>query len=358
MDNVNLSGANLRKANLRKAKLRGALLREADLTGADLSGADLSCREYFNTYGARLMFNRMMFVDHPWEKAEQLYNEFSENSIKIHESLYEEATGEEYAGSNFWLPRRTILNRADLFMANLSDVNFYGADISEANLKEANFLNANLSLTSIHKSVLIKANLNGATMLRADFSGANLSGVSLDDCNFSRWIIKDITCTHIFRYGKRFDYAEGEFEKSFSQFENIIELILNAPCSDFTHYTGKIVANLLNEKYGEAVVFFKGQEAISNGSTQHKYLSFADKNRTAEIQRKMSEIQQKVDSIYNSVDAKQGSKDIFGLPEEAVLIPGVLVARPKEIYSKLNERFLTLSPVLQKVIESIQHIIQ
>ena len=59
------------------------------------------------------------------------------------------------------------------------------------------------------------------SLVIANLSGADISGAEMKDINASRWIIKDIKCTHIFIDGEKVDYVEGEFEKAYTGIKNI-----------------------------------------------------------------------------------------------------------------------------------------
>jgi hypothetical protein len=63
-----------------------------------------------------------------------------------------------------------VKSRANLYGANLSCANLYGADLSGANLSRANLYGANLS-----RADLSGANLYGANLSRADLSGHKLA---------------------------------------------------------------------------------------------------------------------------------------------------------------------------------------
>ena len=76
--------------------------------------------------------------------------------------------------------------RADLYGANLSRANLYGADLYGANLSRANLYGANLSRANLSRADLYGADLSRADLSGADLSGANLSGADLSRADLSR----------------------------------------------------------------------------------------------------------------------------------------------------------------------------
>ncbi|MBI4798602.1 MAG: pentapeptide repeat-containing protein [Desulfarculus sp.] len=229
---ANLSGANLSRAylgmanlgnaNLCMAKLRGANLSGANLNGANLSGANLSLAD----------LSRADLID------------------------------ANLCGANL---RQADLRAAKVWSADLTRVDLNGAKISHADLIGANLSGANLRQAYLSTSSLISANL----------SGADLSGAYLDDANLSGWIIKDVICTHIMQRGQRIDFAPGEFEKKYTWLESVAEVMLRLPLSDLTLYAGPLMAQAVNQAHGQAVVQFKGVEALSDDTTSLKFVLFA-----------------------------------------------------------------------------------
>ena len=155
------------------------------------------------------------------------------------------------------------------------------------------------------------------------------------------------------RYGDRIDYADGEFEKRYTQIENIIEVIWIAPFSDLTHYTGKFIEWMINAKYGDAVLLFKGQEALSDKTTQQKFMGFAEQEKLDEIQRQIKVVEQKLNPVLKEISINKKPKNPIDINEE-IEIAKALVVRPKEIVRVFNDKFMTMSPVLQQIFLAIQ----
>lgn len=259
--------------------------------------------------------------------------------------------------------REAQLHLTNLVHADLIGVNLVGANLREANLSGADLSGAELKGVNLREAVLYSADLSGAILRRADLSEAKLinaflseadiSGAHLEDANISRWKIEGIKCAHVFRNGKRIDYAEGEFEKKHTQIEGIIEIILDAPFSDLTQYLGKIIERLSNDKHDGNTILFKGQEALSDSNTQLKFLSFADSEKLDEIQRKIEALPEKINPFIQEVFASNEPKSPIGIKDEVDFFKA-LVVRPKEIQRVLNERYMTMGPLLQKVVQAIQ----
>jgi uncharacterized protein YjbI with pentapeptide repeats len=324
LSHADLSRAKLCRANLSNANLASADLRCADLTEADLTNAHLACIIISESFGMELK--------------EEILNEKVRNRLR-----------------SFHFSFLTKLNQSKLCRANLRGANLSGVDLTGANIAFADLHGVNLTSAIIINSRLIKANMKRAIMIGADFSGSDMSGVCLDECNFSNWIIKGVTCTHIIRNGKRIDFTEGGFEKAFTSIEQTVELILELPFSDIGYYTGRIIEEAINQKYGEGTIILKGQTAISSSSTQYEFINFGDTKQLDEIQIQLSVLQDSLRPVIEQALENNKQKSIIGISDEiGVPLTQGLVVRPKEISQRLNERFMTMHPFLQKIIMTVQ----
>jgi uncharacterized protein YjbI with pentapeptide repeats len=77
-------------------------------------------------------------------------------------------------------------SRANLYGADLSRADLYGADLYGADLSRANLYGANLYGADLSRANLYGANLYGANLSRADLSGADLSRADLYGADLSR----------------------------------------------------------------------------------------------------------------------------------------------------------------------------
>jgi uncharacterized protein YjbI with pentapeptide repeats len=264
---ANLKGASLSGADLIEANLAQAILREADLSEADLRGANLN--------GAVLR-----------------------ESILDSASLYEASLRDaNLVGASL---SKALIKRADLAGADCSRANLFSADLEEADLTGANLAEANLSgsrlvRAKLTRASLVKANLQGADLTGADFTGANLEGANLqdstlkwsvlkqanlscanltgayvEDANLGEWAIKGAICTYL-RSGSGKEitrFSEGEFEKRFSFFKEISELVLRIPFTISAVCVGKLIAQSTNAVLGSEVICLKGVEALAQDSTK------------------------------------------------------------------------------------------
>jgi hypothetical protein len=101
---------------------------------------------------------------------------------------------------------------------------------------------------------------------------ANINGSCLIDANLSKWIITDITCTHIFQARgegtHRMDFEPKEFEKRYTYLEHIAEIILKMPLTETIGFIGSFIARSINHLEKSPVVAWKGTEALSDGDTK------------------------------------------------------------------------------------------
>jgi uncharacterized protein YjbI with pentapeptide repeats len=289
---ADLSGAILVNADLRETSLIGTTLKKTNLKGASLGGADL--------IGANLAQAILREAD--LSKADlreaNLHGAVLREGILDSASLYGANLKEaNLVGASLG---KALLKRADLANADLSRANLFSADLEEADLSGANLADANLSGSRLVRAKLngasfVKANLHGADLTGADFTGANLEGANLqdstlkwsvlkqvnlscanltgaclDDVNLGEWSIRGVICSYI-RSGSEREitrYGEGEFEKKFSFFKEISELVLRIPFTLSAVAVGKLITQSTNKVLGAEVICLKGVEALAQDCTK------------------------------------------------------------------------------------------
>ena len=185
------------------------------------------------------------------------------------------------------------LHGADLYHANLSEVNLHRAKLSGANLftadlRESDFSEADLHSANLGRTDLSGANLSDADLSDADLHGANLGGAKLSGAHLSRANLRDA----------------------------------NLNGADL-HTANLILADLRETDFSEANL---GYTVLANVD-----LSAA---KGLETVRHEAPSTIGVDTIYRS----QGKiPEVFlrgaGLPDEFIAYIGSLVGRPIEFYS-------------------------
>jgi uncharacterized protein YjbI with pentapeptide repeats len=290
--------ASLRKANLIGANLRGFYLIGADLSGAILVNADLretsligTTLKKTNLKGASLRSAGLIGAN----LAQAILREADLSKADLRE-----------ANLNGAVLREGILDSASLFGASLKDANLVGANLGRALLKRADLANVDFSRANLfgadlevraklNQASLAKANLHGADLTGADLTGANLEGANLqdstlkwsvlkkanlscvnltgsylEDANLGEWSIKGVICSYI-RSGSEKEitrYGEGEFEKRFSFFKEILELVLRVPFTLSAVCVGKLIMQSTNAVLGSGVICLKAVEALPQDSTK------------------------------------------------------------------------------------------
>ena len=288
------------------------------------------------------------------------------------------------------------LSHTNLIAANLSQVNLIAANLSQANLSQANLIHTNLivadlsqanlrgadlSMADLREANLSRADLRGADLRRANLSGADLSGADLSgaylmganlsytnlsccdilranitDTNHHKWNIKEVKCTHVIWNDKLIDYTNpDDFEKFFAEIKNTVEIFLDMPFSDLAYYTGLIIEQAINRKYGEGSLRFKGQTAISDNTTKFEFISFSASDVFSKIKNIVSELQNQLKLVITKTKSKSEHQNPFGLKSE-IDIPfncGTLVTRPKDLERVLIKRYAQCHPLLQNIIHTI-----
>lgn len=203
------------------------------------------------------------------------------------------------------------LSMATLSMATLTWAKLNGADLSKAYLVRARFDHADLQY-----AILSDVELGGSSLISANLSRADISGARMKDVNTSRWIIKGIKCTHIFRDDKRIDYAESEFEKAYTQIESIVEMIIDAPFSELTYHIGRFIENAVNKRFGEGALMLKTQAALSKDVTKYEYVSFKEEDELHEIINILTILQKELKPVIEDAKSKNEPKPVFNIKEK------------------------------------------
>lgn len=134
--------------------------------------------------------------------------------------------------------------------------------------------------------------------------------------------------------------------------------LLNA---DLTHYTGRIIEKIINEKFGDGSLMFNRHEVFSNidnqEQTKQKFIAF-DEKKVNDIQDQVSKFGDKLNHIFREIRDQKKAKGHIGFKDEIdiPLIPG-LILRKGEIEKTFNDKgpedikgFSKLSPLIQKTI--------
>lgn len=258
------------------------------------------------------------------------------------------------------------LIQTNLIVADLKEANLRSANLREADLREANLRRANLSGADLRGANLSGANLNGADLRGTDLMGANLSHTNLCGSDISRsnitginhhkWNIKEVECTHVIWDDKLFNCSKSDdFEKAFAEIKNVVGMLLDMPFSDLTYYTGIIIEQAINRKYGEGSLHLKGQFAISHNTTKLEFISFSASDIFSKIKNLVSKLQNQLKPVIEETKAASVHQNSFGL-KSVIGIPfscGTLVTRPKDLGQVLNKRCTQCHPLLQNIIHTI-----
>ncbi len=365
LSEADLCGADLSGADLCGADLSGAILSKACLSWANLSKADLISANLSKAILNRANLSKAILGVANLSKAN--LNEANLRRAFLYKADLIEAD-----------LRKADLRKADLRKADLSNVNLERASLKGVNLEAANLKGVNLREINLSESDLSGADLRGAFLFRtnliksdlrrADLSGADLSYAKLNKCSISgatlygantyKWEIKGIICTHIFKEEKRIDYAEDEFEKAHTYIESVVEMILNAPYSFFTHFVGNTIEKSINEKYGKDAFRLVGQKAISDNETKLEFVNF--KEDIEEIKKDILALPEKLKPAIEGIKDECGSPDIIGL-KHRIDIPftmNLLEFRPKKEEKELIKRYAESPSWLKNIIQVIQNTIK
>jgi hypothetical protein len=146
--------------------------------------------------------------------------------------------------------------------------------------------------------------------------------------------------------------------------ENTIEIILDLPFSEIGYHTGRIIEEAINQTYGEGSVLFKGHSAISDDNTKFDFISFSPENEFKEIKNKLdripSEIEEKITELLNDEKAEEEDRRLIRFKDEfeVPLTKGLVKVSTNEMARRMNERYMKMHPILQKIVTAVQAAIQ
>jgi hypothetical protein len=223
------------------------------------------------------------------------------------------------------------------------------------NLSEADLIRANLSRANLSEADLSGADLSEAKLSYANFSNSNISGADITGANLHNWEIEGIKCTHIIWNDKKVDYTSpDDFEKAFTNIKSIVEMLIDIPFSDLGYYTGHIIQQAINKKFGIGSVIFKGHTAISDDTTKFEFIS--DPEKYVSISEKLSELSDQLKPVIEEAKSKLEPRSPIGFKSE-IDIPftgGILAVKSDEVGRVLKERYSKMHPILQSIIHTIQ----
>jgi len=258
------------------------------------------------------------------------------------------------------------LIRTNLIVANLSQANLRRADLSVADLREANLRRANLSGAdlrgaNLRGADLRGADLRGADLMEANLSHSNLSGSDISKANITginhhRWNIREVECSYVIWDDKLIKYTcIDDFEKVFAEIEHAVEMILDMPFSDLAYYTGIIIEQAINRKYGAGTLRLKGQTAISDNTTKFEFISFSASDVFNKIKSILYKLQNQLRSVILETKSKSEHQNPFGLKSERDIpfSSGSLVARPKDLERMMIKRYTQCHPLLENIVHTI-----
>ncbi len=324
-------GKHGRQADLSEVYLRGSDINGVNLDGAILRGADLSGAILRN-----VSFTGASFLSANLQRADL------SNANLI---------GANLMGADL---RRTILTEADLWGATLRGANLTGARLLGAQINEAKLERANLSYASLRRAKMNDTDFTQSLLVQTDLSNCDLSGALLNEADITRWVIKDVKCSHIFINGKKMEFGKGDFEKAFTYTAHNKEMVLPLPFSDFTQYIGLIIQKILNREKNRAEVLFQSQEALSFDTSKLTFVIYTREDFT-DYSEKFSMIQRRIDLLVEKEVQGSGSEMIFNMGDEGdfnwVLS---LDSKKDEFISGTLERFDTLAPLLRKIIREVR----
>ena len=173
---------------------------------------------------------------------------------------------------------KASLNDCDLQFADLTGADLSGSRLSRSDLFGATLWRAKLDYAVIDCAILRDVTLRDCSLINADLSGADLSGVHLDNANLSGWIIKGVSCTHLYRKAsggeEKIEFGPAEFEKRYTIVQQLVEIVLRVPLSIAASHVAQIICKSINEVSRATMVGIKGIEAISNIDTKVTFVVF------------------------------------------------------------------------------------
>lgn len=231
----NFSRANLKFANLSNVNLHGTNLIETDFSGANLVNAYLGLVQgsKANFRVANLKNSSFYFSD--FSEADFTGANFVDSFL-----LSTNLTGAHLIHANLtnagflW----GVLQRVELFEADLTEANLGNCDLSYATLEgadltRANLSNATLNYANLQEAVLVDSNLGYAKLRNSNLTGANLENANLSsahlntaDCQGSRFADADLARANLDASNlQRADLSRANLKDASLKYANLADAI-------------------------------------------------------------------------------------------------------------------------------------
>jgi Pentapeptide repeats (8 copies) len=165
------------------------------------------------------------------------------------------------------------LSRAKLYETNLSKAKLFGtnlirAKMGKADLKEATLIGADLSKAVLRNADLRGTDLTSCCLQHATLDQANLTNIRLWETQRANWSIKEIICEGAYwdQEGRRLNhYGPGEFERLYSDLTRI-ELLYPGGMTTFELNTLPALLQHLTTQYPNAGIRLKSMEETGGGA--------------------------------------------------------------------------------------------
>ena len=120
----------------------------------------------------------------------------------------------------------------------------------------------------------------------------------------------------------------------------------------------RFIENAFNERFGEESLMLKAQTALSNTITKLEYISFKEKKDIEQIENQITILQKELRPLIEDFKFKNEPQPVISVKEKIDLKYLPMEISTKELNRFLIERYNQMSPLIQKIIQVIQSVVQ
>jgi hypothetical protein len=150
------------------------------------------------------------------------------------------------------------------------------------------------------------------------------------------------------------DFGVGQFEQIYSVTENITGLSMPVPLSDVAYYTGRIIERAIKQAFGDHTLFFVGLHFTAENKTDFMFKNVGTVEQLQIVNGRLENIRRRLTPILGRLNAEDRRANTL-TAQEAVEVPfrPEMVARPKEIITRMNDRYVRMHTLLQHILLAV-----
>jgi hypothetical protein len=124
--------------------------------------------------------------------------------------------------------------------------------------------------------------------------------------------------------------------------------------SDIAYYTGRIIERAIKQEFGDHTLFFVGLHTSAENKTDFMFKNVGTAEQLKIVNGRLASIRRRLKPILGRLAAEDKRANMLTI-QEAAEIPfrPEMVARPKEIVTRMNDRYVKMHTLLQHILLAV-----